>query len=116
MARVRHDLTVSNDRISVSTSDLSDYVGRNGTLSDEVGGAGEAHLAGHLSISATVFGDLGHESGLQATVRDHIGRMHGHVHRLAGDVRSLGHAVHGAKGDYEANEDLYATNYRKIMD
>jgi hypothetical protein len=113
---VRHDLAVSNDRISVNMSDLSDYVGRNGTLSDDVSGAGEAHLAGQLSISGTIFGDLGHETGLHATVRDHIGRMHGHVHRLAGDVRSLGHAVHGARGDYEANEDLHEHTYRKIMD
>ena len=107
---------MSNDRISVNMSDLSDYVGRNGTLSDDVGGAGEAHLVGHLSISATMFGDLGHESGLHGTVSDHLGRMHGHVHRLAGDVRSLGRAVHGARGDYEANEDLSAHNYRKIID
>jgi hypothetical protein len=112
---VRHYSTVSNDRISVHTSDLAEYVGRNSRLSDDVGGATEQHLGGHLSISGNMFGDLGHESGLHNTVGDHINRMHGHVHKLAGSVRDLGHAVHGAKGDYEANEDLYASNYGKIM-
>ncbi len=106
---------MSNDRISVHTADLAEYVGRNGTLSDDVKGATEQHLGGHLSLSGTMFGDLGHESGLHATLGEHINRMHGHVHKLAGSVRDLGHAVDGARGDYEANEDLHATNYRKIM-
>jgi hypothetical protein len=113
---VRHYATVSNDRISVHTSDLAAYVGRNGSLSDDVSGASEQHLGGHLSISGTMFGDLGHESGLHTTVGDHLNRMHGHVHRLAGSVRDLGHAVDGAKGDYEANEDLHANVYRTITD
>jgi hypothetical protein len=106
---------VSNDRISINTSDLADYVSRNGRLSDDVGSATERHLAGHLSLSGNLFGDLGHESGLHSTVGDHISRMHGHVHKLAGSVRHLGHAVDGAKGDYAANEDMYAERYRNVM-
>ena len=107
---------MGRDRFSVNPADLADYVSRNGTLSEDIGGAGEQHLAGHLSLSGTMFGDLGHESGLHDAVGDHITRMHDHVHRLAGSVRDLGHAVHGAKGDYEANEDLYADSYRRIRD
>lgn len=107
---------MSRDRFSVRASDLSEYVSRNGTLSDDIGGAGAKHLAGHQSISATLFGDLGHESGLHGTVQDHLTRMHGHVHRLAGSVRDLGHAVDGARGDYLANEDLHADSYRGLTD
>jgi hypothetical protein len=107
---------VVNDRISVNTSDLAEYVGRNRSLSDDIGGAGDAHLSQHLSLSGTLFGDLGHETGLHNTVGQHISRMHGHVRKLAGGVRDLGDAVHTAKGDYEANADLYAGNFRKIMD
>ena len=107
---------MSHDRISVNTADLADYVSRNGTLSDDITGARDRRLAGHLSLSGTMFGDLGQESGLHDAVGDHITRMHDHVHRLAGSVRDLGHAVHGAKGDYEANEDLYADNFRRVRD
>jgi hypothetical protein len=107
---------MSRDRISVNTSDLAEYVGRNGTLSDDIGGAGQQHLAGHLSISGTMFGDLGHESGLHNTVHEHLNRMHDHVHRLSGSVRDLGHAVDGAKGDYHADEEHHAHTYRRIMD
>jgi hypothetical protein len=38
------------------------------------------------------------------------------VHRLAGSVRDLGHAVDGARGDYLANEDLHADSYRGLTD
>jgi hypothetical protein len=107
---------MANDRISVNMSDLADYVGRNRTLSDDIGSAGDRHLSQHLSLSGTMFGDLGQESGLRDAVGQHIGRMHGHVQKLAGGVRDLGHAVHGAKGDYEANDELFANNYRKIID
>jgi hypothetical protein len=107
---------LSRDRISADTADLSDYVSRNGTLSDDIGGASDKHLSGHLSLSGTMFGDLGHESGLHGAVGDHITRMHGHVRRLAGSVRDLGHAVHGAKGDYEADEDLHADAFRRVRD
>jgi hypothetical protein len=97
-------------------SDLGEYVGRNGQLSDDIGGATERHLAGHLAISSTMFGDLGEESGLHGAVSDHLNQMHGHVHRLAGSVRDLGQAVDGAKGDYQADEEYHANTYRKIMD
>ena len=107
---------MSHDRISVRTADLTEYVSRNGTLSDDISGATRQHLAQHQTISGTMFGDLGHETGLHNTVHDHLTRMQHHVHRLAGSVRDLGHAVHGAKGDYEANEDLHANTYRRIMD
>lgn len=107
---------MSRDRFSVRSSDLHEYVTRNGTLSDGIGGAGRLHLAGHQSISATMFGDLGHESGLHGTLQDHLARMHDHVHGLAGSVRDLGHAVDGARADYEANEDLHAGTYRGLMD
>jgi len=107
---------MSRDRISVDTADLTDYVHRNGRLSDDISGATERHLGGHLTISPTMFGDLGHESGLHNTVGDHLTRMHGHVHRLAGSVRDLGQAVDGAKGDYQADEQYHADSYRKILD
>ena len=107
---------MGRDRISVDTADLTDYVGRNGRLSDDIGGAGERHLAGHLTPSSAMFGDLGDESGLHGAVGDHINRMHGHVHRLARSVRDLGQAVDGAKGDYQADEEYHANTYRKIMD
>jgi hypothetical protein len=105
---------MSQKGFSARTSDLSEYVARNGTLSDDLGGAGREHLAGHQSISATMFGDLGHESGLHGTLQGHLTRMHDHVHRLAGSVRDLGHAVDGARADYEANEELHADSYRRI--
>lgn len=107
---------MSHDRISVRMSDLTEYVGRNGSLSDDIGGAGSRHLDGHRAIPDTVFGDLGQESGLHGTVHDHINRMHTHVNRLAGSVRDLGHAVDGAKGDYQADEDYHANTYRGLMD
>jgi hypothetical protein len=107
---------MANDRISVELSDLTDYVGRNRSLSDDIGGAGNAHLDQHLSLSGTLFGDLGHETGLHNAVGEHIGRMHGHVHKLSGSVRDLGQAVHTARGDYEFNEEQHVQTYRKILD
>ena len=106
---------MTHDRISADMSDLADYVGRNGRLSDDIGSAGQQHLGDHLALPATLFGDLGHESGLHHAVGEHITRMHDHVHRLAGSVRSLGHAVDGAKGDYEADEEHRAHTYRRII-
>lgn len=107
---------MSRDRISVHMSDLTEYVGRNGSLSDDITGAGSHHLDAHRAIPDTVFGDLGQESGLHGTVHDHINRMHTHVNLLAGSVRDLGHAVDGAKGDYLADEDYHANTYRRLMD
>jgi hypothetical protein len=106
---------MSRDQISVHMSDLTEYVHRNGILSEDISGAASHHLAGHVAIPDTVFGDLGQESGLHGAVHDHIGRMHDHVHRVAGSVRDLGAAVHGAQGDYVANEDHHADTYRRIL-
>lgn len=85
--------------ISVDTADLARYRERAGALSDEIVGAAKNHLAGNLSLPGDLFGDLGHESGLHASLGDHLERMHQHVHSVAGGVHDLGHAVHTAKAE-----------------
>ncbi|HJQ46635.1 MAG TPA: hypothetical protein VJ870_09980 [Amycolatopsis sp.] len=103
------------DGISVDTADLARYHSRAGALSDEIVGAAKARLAGNLSLPGDLFGDLGHESGLQANLGDHLDRMHQHVHALAGGVHDLGQSVHTAKGDYEADEQLFGDQFRNIL-
>ena len=104
---------MAHEKISLHTEDLAEYATRNGQVSDDIAGAANTHL-GNLSVSPTMFGDLGDETGMHGTLTGHLSDMHGHVHTIAGNVRTLGHAVHGAKGDYEANDDLTADWYRRI--
>lgn len=103
------------DGISVDTADLARYHSRAGGLSDEIVGAAKNHLAGNLSLPGNLFGDLGHESGLQNSLTDHLDRMHTHVHSLAGGVHDLGQSVHTAKGDYESDEQLFGDQFRRIL-
>jgi hypothetical protein len=103
------------DGISVDTADLGRYHSRAGALSDEIVGAAKNHLAGNLSLPGNLFGDLGHESGLQGSLTDHLDRMHTHVHSVAGSVHDLGQSVHTAKGDYESDEQLFGEQFRRIL-
>lgn len=103
------------DGINVDTGDLARYHSRAGALSDEIVGSAKAHLAGNLSLPGNLFGDLGQESGLHASLTDHLDRMHSHVHSLAGGVHDLGQSVHTAKGDYEADEQLFGDTFRQIL-
>jgi hypothetical protein len=104
---------VAHEKISLHTDDLAEYATRNGQVSDDISTAANTHLA-NTSISPTMFGDLGDETGMHNTLSGHMNDMHGHVHTIAGNVRTLGHAVHGAKGDYEYNDELTADWYRRI--
>jgi hypothetical protein len=106
---------MASDGISVNTDNLARYHSRAGALSDEIVGAAKNHLAGNLSLPGTLFGDLGQESGLQSSLGDHLERMHTHMHSLAGGVHDLGRAVRAAKGDYEADEQLFGEQFRRIL-
>lgn len=103
------------DGISVDTADLARYHSRASTLSGDIVGAAKSHLAGNLSLPGNLFGDLGHESGLHASLTDHLDRMHTHVHSVAGSVHDLGQSVHTAKGDYEEDEQLFGDQFRRIL-
>ena len=100
--------------MSLHTSDLADYTGKNARLAGDVRGAANDHL-GNVSLPADLFGDLGHETPLHATVAHHLGQMHKHTHSVAGSVHDLGHAVHGAKNDYEADQDLHAGGFKRLL-
>jgi hypothetical protein len=101
--------------ISVETEDLVRYSSHNDTLSADIGGAAKAHLAKHLSLPGNLFGDLGHETGLHATVSEHLDTMNGHVYSLAGAVGDLGRSVNTARSDYEADEQSHSERIRRIL-
>ncbi|MTD56624.1 hypothetical protein [Amycolatopsis pithecellobii] len=103
------------DGISVDGADLARYHSHAGTLSGDIVGAAKKHLAGNLSLPGNLFGDLGHESGLQDSLTDHLDRMHTHVHSVAGGVHDLGQSVHTAKGDYEHDEQVFGDTFRRIL-
>lgn len=103
------------DGFSVDTADLARYHAQAGALSGDIVGAAKNHLAGALSLPGNLFGDLGHESGLHATLTDHLDRMHTHAHAVAGSVQDLGDSVHTAKNDYEYDEQLYGDAFRRIL-
>jgi len=103
------------DGISVDTADLARYHSRAGALSDEIVGTAKSRLSGNLSLPGDLFGDLGHESGLQDHLGDHLDRMHQHMHSVAGSVHDLGQSVRTAKGDYEADEQLFGEQFRRIL-
>ncbi|WP_236796984.1 hypothetical protein [Amycolatopsis sp. GM8] len=100
---------------SVDTADLARYHSQAGALSGEIVGAAKTHLSGNLSLPGNLFGDLGHESGLQNSLTDHLDRMHTHVHSVAGSVHDLGQSVHTAKGDYEFDEQEFGDTFRRIL-
>lgn len=104
---------MAQQKISVHTDDLADYTARNGQVASDISDAANTHLS-NTSVSPTMFGDLGHETGMHDTLSNHLSDMHSHVHTIAGNVRDLGTAVHGAKGDYQANDELFAGWYQGI--
>lgn len=104
---------MAHEKISLHTDDLAQYAARNGQVSTDISDAANAHL-GSASVSPTMFGDLGHETGLHDTLSGHLSAMHGHVHKIAGHMRDLGDAVRDTKGDYEADDAQFAGWYRRI--
>jgi len=104
---------VGHEKFSLHTDELGDYASRNSQVSSDITSAANTHLGG-LSVSPTMFGDLGHETGMHQTLSGHVSDLHGHVHKIAGHVRNLGEAVLGAQGDYLANEETVAESYRRI--
>ncbi|MCU1684418.1 MAG: hypothetical protein JWQ81_5157 [Amycolatopsis sp.] len=100
---------------SVETADLTRYSAHNDTMSTDIGTAAKAHLAKHLTLPGNLFGDLGYETGLHATVGEHIDTMNGHMYSLAGSVGDLGRSVNTAKGDYDANEENHSERIRSIL-
>ena len=54
---------MSGEEISVDTGHLTEYATRNSTLAGDLTGAADKHLGG-LSVSPTMFGDLGDETGI----------------------------------------------------
>jgi hypothetical protein len=103
-----------NQRISIHTSDLANYVARNANFADDIGSAAAAHLSGHLSLSPTMFGDLGQETGAHARLGGQLNQLHDHLHSTSGSLRDLGHSVHSAQSDYTANEESFAARLTRL--
>lgn len=104
---------MSNQGFSVEYGDLDEYVAKNGGIADGVAGTADAHLSG--SIPSDMFGDLGEETGLHGHLSNTISQLHDHVHATSHSVRSLGHAVHRARTDYQYNEDDHSEHFNKII-